>query len=71
MEMKTPDSVTIVDVTLREYGQNVPAGYLNLFTPQIRAGIAQRLMEAGFKDLEIFSCVNPQVAPSMKKEDLK
>jgi len=42
------DAVTITDVTLREYGQNIPASYLYIFTPEIRAKIALRLIDAGF-----------------------
>jgi len=33
------DSVTIIDVTLREYGQNIPGEYLHIFTPEIRIKI--------------------------------
>jgi hydroxymethylglutaryl-CoA lyase len=59
------DSVTITDVTLREYGQNVPSSSLELFTPEIRIEIAKRLMHAGFFSLEVFSCVLPKIAPAM------
>jgi len=65
------DSITITDVTLREYGQNIPAHYLHIFTPEIRVEIAQKLIDAGIKNIEILSCVNPMVSPAMNKEALK
>lgn len=70
MNRNQGDRVTITDVTLREYGQNVPAGYLHVFTPEIRVEIARCLVEAGFRDIEVFSCVSPKVAPAMKREDI-
>ena len=63
--MNYKDPVTITDVTLREFGQNVPAEYLHVFTPEVRADMARRLADAGFKHIEVFSCVNPRVAPAM------
>jgi len=63
--------VTITDVTLREYGQNVKKEDLDLFTPDIRSEIALNLIDAGFKSIEVFSCVNPQIAPSMDEVHLK
>ena len=65
------DSVTITDVTLREYGQNVPAEYLHIFTPEIRVKIALQLIDAGMKNIEIISCVNPKISPAMNKEALQ
>jgi len=65
------DSVTITDVTLREYGQNIPAEYLHIFTPEIRVEIALRLIDAGIRNIEILSCVNPKISPAMNKEGLK
>jgi len=65
------DSVTITDVTLREYGQNIPANYLHIFTPEIRVEIALRLIDAGIKNIEILSCVHPKISPAMNKEVLK
>jgi hydroxymethylglutaryl-CoA lyase len=59
------DGVTITDVTLREYGQNVPSKSLHVFTPEIRSKIASELIEAGFTNIEILSCVQPKVAPAM------
>jgi hydroxymethylglutaryl-CoA lyase len=59
--------VIVTDVTLREYGQNVPTHALHVFTPQIRETIARRLIEAGFTRLELFSCVHPNIAPAMEK----
>jgi len=64
-------SVLITDVTLREYGQNVPSHLLHLFTPPIRVEIAQRLIRLGFKALEVFSCVHPRIAPAMSEEAIK
>ena len=64
------DSVTITDVTLREYGQNIPAEYLHTFTPEIRVEIALRLIDAGMRNIEILSCVHPRVSPAMNKEAL-
>ncbi|MBW2005707.1 MAG: hypothetical protein JRI72_14120, partial [Deltaproteobacteria bacterium] len=65
------DSVTVTDVTLREYGQNIPAEYLHIFTPEIRVEIALRLIDAGIRNIEILSCVNPKISPAMNKEGLK
>jgi hydroxymethylglutaryl-CoA lyase len=65
------DSVTITDVTLREFGQNVPAGYLHIFTPEIRVKIALQLIDAGFRTIEILSCVQPRVSPAMHKKALQ
>lgn len=61
-------SVSITDVTLREYGQNVPSHFLHLFTPEIRIEIAQRLISIGFKGIEVFSCVHPRLAPAMSED---
>jgi len=68
---KDENSVVISDVTLREFGQNVPASHLHLFTPKIRAKIALELIESGFTHLEVLSCVNPKLAPTMNKKDLR
>jgi hydroxymethylglutaryl-CoA lyase len=65
------DSVTITDVTLREYGQNVPSSSLELFTPEIRIEIARRLMHAGFSSLEVLSCVITKIAPAMNKSAIQ
>jgi len=65
------DSVTITDVTLREYGQNVLASHLHIFTPEIRVEIALRLIDAGFTNIEILSCIYPKIAPAMNEEALK
>ncbi len=64
------DSITITDVTLREYGQNIPAEYLHIFTPEIRVEIALRLIDAGMRNIEILSCVHPKISPAMNKEAL-
>jgi hydroxymethylglutaryl-CoA lyase len=63
--------VVITDVTLREYGQNVPASFLHVFTPQIRIDIALKLIEAGFRNLEVLSCVHPRIAPAMDEEAIR
>jgi len=65
------DRVTITDVTLREFGQNVPASLLHIFTPAIRVSIASRLMDLGFPSIEVLSCIHPGVAPAMNREALR
>jgi isopropylmalate/homocitrate/citramalate synthase len=65
------DRAIVTDVTLREYGQNVPARFLPIFTPEIRTEIAKRLIGAGFRDIEILSCVHPAIAPAMNRDALK
>jgi hydroxymethylglutaryl-CoA lyase len=71
MSDNNKDSVTITDVTLREYGQNVPSTGLNLFTPEIRIEIALKLIDAGFTNIEILSCIHPRLAPAMNEKALK
>lgn len=63
--------VTLTDVTLREFGQNVPKTHLHLFTPNIRSRIARELMDLGFLNLEVFSCIPPKMAPAMDETALK
>ncbi|MFH1480278.1 MAG: hypothetical protein ABIG67_03340 [Pseudomonadota bacterium] len=65
------DCVVITDVTLREYGQNIPEGFLHIFNPEIRVEITSRLIDAGFKNVEILSCIHPKIAPAMNQEALK
>ena len=65
------DKVTLTDVTLREYGQNVPLSYLHIFTPGIRIEIARELLQAGFCRMELLSCVHPRTAPAMNQEDIR
>jgi len=65
------DRVIITDVTLREYGQNIPSNYLHIFTPEIRIEIALSLIDSGFTNIEILSCINPQVAPAMNKKVIR
>ncbi len=62
------DRVSLTDVTLREYGQNVPSPYLHVFTPEIRIEIARELIHAGLCRMELLSCVHPRVAPAMSRE---
>jgi isopropylmalate/homocitrate/citramalate synthase len=68
---ESADRVILTDVTLREYGQNVPSPFLHLFSPQIRIEIAQRLVRIGFKGIEVLSCVSPRIAPAMSEEAIK
>jgi len=68
---ESANKVIITDVTLREYGQNVPSQFLSVFSPPIRIEIAQRLIRLGFKGIEVFSCVHPRVAPAMSKEAIQ
>lgn len=70
MGERSAGEVLITDVTLREYGQNVPASFLPVFTPQIRTDIALRLIRAGFRNLEVLSCVHPRIAPAMNEADV-
>lgn len=66
-----PCNVIITDVTLREYAQNVPASSLHLFPPQVRIHLALKLIEAGFRNLEILSCVSPRRVPAMSEEMIR
>ena len=68
---ESANKVILTDVTLREYGQNVPSQFLSVFSPPIRIEIAQRLIRLGFKGIEVFSCVHPRVAPAMSKEAIQ
>jgi len=61
----------VTDVTLREYGQNVPERFLPVFTPEIRAEIALQLIGAGFRNIEVLSCVHPAIAPAMNRDAVK
>ena len=65
---RNASEVVITDVTLREYGQNVPASFLHVFTPQIRIDTALKLIDAGFCSLEVLSCVHPRIAPAMDEQ---
>ena len=65
------DRVILTDVTLREYGQNVPSHFLHVFSPQKRIELAQTLIRLGFTGIEVFSCVNPRIAPAMSEEAIK
>jgi len=66
-----PKNLIVTDVTLREYGQNIPSAYLRIFTPEIRVKIALGLIEAGFTNIEILSCVHPKVAPAMNDSAIR
>ncbi len=63
-------SIVLTDVTLREYGQNVPKCFLHLFNARKRSELARLLCEDGFRRLEVLSCVSPAIAPAMNKQDL-
>ncbi|NOZ86620.1 MAG: hypothetical protein GXP49_10190 [Deltaproteobacteria bacterium] len=63
--------VTISDVTLREYGQNVAKRNLNVFTDAYRAQTARNLIDLGFRRLEVLSCVSSKVVPSMHGDRLR
>jgi len=63
-----PGSVLVTDVTLREFGQNVPHSHINHFNPEARIGLARDLMKAGVTSMEVFSCVSPRAAPAMARE---
>jgi hydroxymethylglutaryl-CoA lyase len=65
------DRAIITDVTLREYGQNVPSNFLHVFSPQRRIDIAQKLIRLGFRSIEVLSCVHPRIAPAMSEEAIK
>ena len=65
------DRVVLTDVTLREYGQNVPSSCLHVFTPKIRIEIGLELIRAGFRRIEVLSCVHSRVAPAMNREDVE
>jgi len=65
------ENAVITDVTLREYGQNVPASSLQIFSPQVRIDLALNLIEAGFRRLEVLSCVHPRISPAMDEETIR
>ena len=71
MKKNSADKVIITDVTLREYGQNVPAKYLPIFSPEVRVEAVLKLVDAGFTKIEVFSCVHPKIAPAMNTPALK
>lgn len=60
-------NVEVSDVTLREHGQTVTEEGLHEFSVEMRVSTASALVEAGFKRLELVSCVSPQVAPAMSE----
>ena len=68
--MKNP-SVVIADVTLREHGQTVPAEGLDRFDARLRVDIAEALVAAGLRRLELVSCISPRVAPAMAEPLLR
>jgi hydroxymethylglutaryl-CoA lyase len=66
-----PPDILLTDVTLREHGQNVSAAGLVRFTPGVRARLALALRVAGFRRIEVLSCVHPRIAPAMAREQLE
>jgi len=71
MNHSTGPRVLVTDVTLREFGQNVPKAFLKTFTPAVRIQTATDLILAGVRRLEVLSCVHPKIAPAMAREALK
>jgi len=65
-EPHEPD-VEVADVTLREHGQTVSEEELEKFGVDLRVSTALALTEAGFRRLELVSCVSPEVAPAMSE----
>lgn len=63
--------VLVTDVTLREFGQNVPKSHLEYFSPKVRVQVAEGLVASGVRSLEVLSCVSPAVAPAMARELLE
>jgi hydroxymethylglutaryl-CoA lyase len=68
---RNDNKVIVTDVTLREYGQNIPLAFLRFFEPAVRVRIASGLMGAGCKNIEVLSCVHPTIAPAMDLRALK
>lgn len=64
-------SITLRDVTLREYGQNVKAAGLAAFDTKARLWLARALIAAGFHCFEVASTASPRVAPAMDDGQLR
>lgn len=64
-------SAVLADVTLREHGQNVPAGELDLFPASLVVEVARCLVQAGVRRMEVISCVSPIRAPAMSPERIR
>lgn len=71
MKKNSTYKVVITDVTLREYGKNVTTKYLPIFSSELRIETVFKLVDAGFKNIEVFSCVHPKIAPAMNTQALK
>jgi hydroxymethylglutaryl-CoA lyase len=71
LDRAEPLDVVITDVTLREYGQNVPALALHSFSNEIRIDLALQLIQAGFRNLEVLSCAHPRIAPAMNEQAIR
>jgi len=63
--------VTVRDVTLREFGQNVPASAVDELWTERRLWLARELLQAGFRTIEVASTASPVVAPAMAAERLR
>lgn len=59
------------DVTLREFGQNVPVRGADAFSVARRLWLARALIEAGFGSIEVASTASAKVAPAMAVERLR
>jgi hydroxymethylglutaryl-CoA lyase len=59
------------DVTLREFGQNVPARAVDAFSLERRLWLARALIEAGFGSIEVVSTASAKVAPAMAIERVR
>lgn len=63
--MNLPSKITICEVGLRDGMQNEP----RLFTTEEKVSIANRLIDAGFKVIELGSFMSPKAVPQMANTD--
>lgn len=63
--------IIVRDVTLREFGQNVPVQGLEHFTVERRLWLARALIDAGFTTIEVASTASATVAPAMDVDALR
>lgn len=63
--MNLPSKITICEVGLRDGMQNEP----RLFSTEEKISIANRLMDAGFKVIELGSFMSPKAVPQMANTD--
>jgi hydroxymethylglutaryl-CoA lyase len=64
------DTAILSDVSLREHGQNVSKQGLKRFSVARRIAVAKALIKAGFRRLEVISCVSPHIAPAMEETQI-